>query len=70
MTGMENVNGTTRIEIKLLASGRYTWTIASEFPTPQGTNHIETIKEFDRLLRDEFPDYAKRGSGRVASMDE
>lgn len=66
---MEIASGTTKIEVKLLASGRYVWSITSVFPTEQ-TDKVREIKKFDRLLQDEFPDYARRGSGRVAAIDE
>jgi len=65
---MELVNGTTKIEVKLLASGRYVWTITSLFNNNDVS--IEKIKDFDNTLKKEFPDYARRGSGRIASMDE
>lgn len=65
---MELKSGTTKIEVKLLASGRYTWSIESVFNTDD--MDIKKMKEFDSLLKQEFPDFARRGSGRVASMDE
>lgn len=69
---MDLQNGTTRIEVKLLSSGRYTWTITTVFSTDNQEKevNVKKIKTFDELLRQEFPDYAKRGSGRVAAMDE
>ena len=62
-------NGTTTIEVKLLRSGQYIWTISRTFSS---TNQEDTkkIKQFDIELKKEFPDYARRGSGRVAAIDE
>ena len=64
-------NGTTTIEVKLLRSGQYLWTISRTFSNSASSkDEIRDIKHFDTLLKDEFPDYARRGSGRVASFDE
>ncbi len=67
---MEIAQGTTKIEVKLSNSGRYTWSIQSVFRTEDGQEAIQTINKFNKLLKAEFPDFASRGSGRVASMDE
>ena len=64
-------NGTTTIEVKLLRSGQYLWTISRTFSNKSSNiDEVKTMKNFDMLLKDEFKDYARRGSGRVASFDE
>lgn len=60
----------TEITVKLSNHGRYTWQITSCFSTKDGENGIKQIKEFDRQLKEEFPDFALRGTGRVSSLDK
>jgi len=66
----EYKDGTSEIEVKLTTSGRYTWKIASTFPTEEAETAIKNIRKFNKLLQEEFPDYARRGSGRVSAIDE
>ncbi len=68
--GMDLQRGTSAIEVKLSTSGRYTWVIRSVFPSEDGQAGVVGVKKLDTLLKQEFPDYAKRGSGRIAAMDE
>lgn len=63
-------NGTTTIEVKLLKSGQYLWTISRTFDNESTTDDIKTIKMFDIQMKQEFPDYARRGSGRVAAIED
>ena len=67
---MELVNGTSKIEVKLTTSGRYTWSISIVAPTHEFEDSTHTLNSIDKALRQEFPDYARRGSGRIASLDE
>lgn len=67
---VELVDGTSRIEVKLTTSGRYIWTISSMFPTEDGEGAIKRLRQLDGLMKREFPEYARRGSGRIASYDE
>lgn len=61
---------TTEISLRLLNSGRYVWTITSQFKTSDTEDAVKTLKRVDNRMRDEFPDHATRGTGRVASIDE
>lgn len=63
-------NGQAEIVVKLLASGRYVWQIGIVSPTENKDDIIQTIKQIDQKLRDEFPEYAKRGSGRSVDLEE
>lgn len=64
-------NGTTTIEVKLLRSGQYLWTISRTFSNSSSSkDEVSAIKHFDTLLKEEYPDYVKRGSGRAAAFDE
>lgn len=64
------VNGTSRIEVKLTTSGRYTWSIGLIAPTHEYLDTTRTLKLIDQALKQEFPEHARRGSGRAASIDE
>lgn len=63
-------DGTSEIEVKLTTSGRYTWKISSVFRTEDGEGAIKRLRQLNQLLQEEFPDFARRGSGRLASFDE
>ena len=67
---MEMVDGTTKIEVKLTTSGRYLWTISSVFPTKDARDSIRNLKSLNEQMKDQFPDHAKRGSGRITQLEE
>ena len=62
--------GVSEITVKMLTSGRYTWSITTIFETDRARVAIEDLKSIDRQLRDKFVDHVSRGSGRIASLDE
>lgn len=62
--------GVSEITVKMLTSGRYTWSITTIFNTDETVRGIEDIQKIDRQLRNKFPDFVSRGSGRIASLDE
>ena len=59
----------SEVSVRLLANGRYIWTISSSFSTKTYPDSLETIKQIDNSLRNKFPDHVKRGSGRTAYID-
>lgn len=67
---MQLNNHTTEITVKLTLSGRYTWQIVSTFPDDQNEEGLKHIQEADRKLKDLFPNFAQKGSGRMASLED
>lgn len=62
--------GVSEITVKMLTSGRYTWSITTTFETDKSKEAIAELKQIDQQLRDKFVDHVSRGSGRIASLDE
>jgi hypothetical protein len=60
----------TEITVALTSHGRYTWKITSCFKTSDGEGGALTIKKLDQQLRDLFPDYSTRGTGRAFGLDK
>lgn len=58
------------ISIRLLNSGRYVWTIISQYEADKSQEAIKKLKDIDEELRQEFEDHVTRGSGRVAQLEE
>jgi len=67
---MECNSDRTEISVRLLANGRYTWTITYNCDTSLFPPSTDFLKSLDGKLRDAFPDHVERGSGRVSVMDE
>jgi hypothetical protein len=63
-------DGQAEIVVKLLSSGRYIWSISVMCGVDDTDEGIKLIKSINNKLQQEFPDYAKRGSGRIANLDE
>lgn len=63
-------DGQAEIIVKLLASGRYIWSISVMCGVDATDEGIKLIKSIDNKLKDQWPDYSKRGSGRIANLDE
>jgi hypothetical protein len=63
-------NRTTEIVVKLTTSGRYIWQITAVFPSDQCGEGIKLIASCDRKLKDTFPEYCKRSSGRTVELGE
>lgn len=66
---MELIDGTCKIEVKLLASGRYVWSVGAVTPLDDGVELATKIKSIDRKLREQFPDYAIRGSSKSVDIE-
>lgn len=66
----EKIINTTEITLRLTSHGRYTWTISSIFLTNEAGEGIKKLKELDKKLREEFPDYVQKGAGRSVNLDE
>lgn len=62
--------GVSEITVKMLTSGRYTWSITTIFETDKSREAIEDLKSIDRQLRDKFEDHVRKGAGRAVSLDE
>jgi len=58
------------IELKLLRSGQYTWTISGIKHGRLKKDLVDAIAEIDMLLKQKFPEFTRRGSGRVANIDD
>jgi hypothetical protein len=58
------------IELKLLRSGQYTWTISGIKHESEKKELVDTISIIDEMLKQKFPEFTRRGSGRVASIDD
>lgn len=59
------------IEVKLMSSGRYTWKIIVNYP--QGGDYASAVKEakeIDKKLKDEFPDFVMKASGRTIELED
>ncbi len=67
---MEKQNKQADIVVKLLSSGRYIWSIGITNHTDDLNESIKLLKSIDGQLKEQFPEYAKRGSGRIANLDE
>jgi hypothetical protein len=67
---MEYTSDRTEISLKLLANGRYTWTLTTNCASDNAPPSIGFLKSLDGKLRDAFPDHVERGSGRVSVLDE
>ena len=67
---MEKQNRQAEIVVKLLASGRYIWSISITNSTEEITESLANIKRIDTTLKDIFPEFSRRGSGRIANLDE
>lgn len=63
-------DGQAEILVKLLASGRYTWTIGINFRAEENERGIKILKDIDTQLNNAFPFHAIRGSGRMTSLDD
>jgi hypothetical protein len=63
-------NGQAEIVVKLLSSGRYVWSIGLNIPINERTDGIKIIKSIDGQLKEQFPEYCKRGSGRTVDLGE
>ena len=60
---------TSSIEVKLNTHGRYTWKINVNY-TEDYKEAVKELKAIDGLLKEEFPEYTKKASGRVSNIDE
>jgi len=67
---MEQTSGNAEIVVKLLSSGRYVWSIGINLPIRELDEGIKIIHSIDGKLKEQFPEYCKRGSGRVTNLDE
>lgn len=63
-------DGQAEIIVKLLSSGRYVWSIGVEGRADQTGEGIKLLKSINNKMIEEFPEYARRGSGRIANLDE
>ena len=67
---MELKNNQANVVVKLLSNGRYNWTIELTFNSDTKDDAIEIIKYIDNHLKDKFPEYVKKSSGRTLDLGE
>ena len=55
-----------------MSSGRYVWniTVTSETGLSEIDKHLTLIGYIDATLKEKFPEFARKGSGRVTNLDE
>ena len=68
----ENIlsDGQVEISLRLSTHGAYTWSIRIVGRKDDTDYLVNKLKETDNRLKDTFPDYSKKGSGRIADFEK
>lgn len=67
-SSMKLENDRMEIMVRLLAGGKYTWTITLNSDTHDKRGSVEFLKSVDEYMKSQFP-YPRTGSGRVEDID-